>query len=280
MTNWGAPIFGNQAEGGINGGGGNSNLKTVQTSGSNFTFGSWNQLWGATEFETHCLGMQFHNNNNGDLILTNIAIGPAASEEILIENVCTLEGLAGGATGAQLNLFPIYIPKGSRVTVQTSAASATDYPKMGFHLFPRGMFGAQGCGQSETLGVSTGTNRATVIDPGSSANTKGAWTTVGASTGFPYKFMLVFVTFPKEWTSAGGTRRNCMMDIGIGSSGNEVILIPDLYFRVDEWQRCGAPQSVTWPVSVPAGARISARCQSEETTIVQREFEVSVIGFG
>lgn len=86
----------------------------------------------------------------------------------------------------------------------------------------------------------------------STINTKGSWTQIIASTTVEAGWLVYNYT-----NFANATATTGLVDIGIGSSGNEVVLISNL--------PCGYGNNttpITIPISLPPGTRISARTQS------------------
>jgi hypothetical protein len=95
---------------------------------------------------------------------------------------------------------------------------------------------------------STGTAAGTTLTSSGSANTKGSWTQLVASTASDISFVQVTVILI---TSTIG-----LVDIGVGSAGNEVVVVNNLIVH-DNFD----PTVISFPLSIPAGTRISARVQ-------------------
>lgn len=96
-------------------------------------------------------------------------------------------------------------------------------------------------------------------------NTKGTWLQLIAAT--PYDFELLVLG-----TKAPGAN-SFSIDIGIGGAGSEVVLIPDWMVGTGDQ---AAAHRVQFPVHIPAGTRISARCQSSASS---GDLEITVQGF-
>lgn len=110
-------------------------------------------------------------------------------------------------------------------------------------------------GPGET-GANPGGSGGVTITANASANTKATtWTQLIASTAYTSDWLLVTL-------QAENTVASYLTDIGIGGSTAEMVLIPDLYTH---------PAVVTqvvsryflFPLHIPAGTRLSARCQSD-----------------
>lgn len=106
--------------------------------------------------------------------------------------------------------------------------------------------------RSETAGADTAASTATSVAASVSTNTKGSFTQLIASTGFDAIGLVIFL----RRNSLNG---DALIDIAIGGSGSEQVIIPDMGFA-SQSLRYGAMFYI--PVKVPAGSRISARCQA------------------
>lgn len=97
------------------------------------------------------------------------------------------------------------------------------------------------------------------------ANTKAAtWTELIAATTFDALYVQVIVGV----NNASNTDTSAIIDIGIGASTAEVVLIPDLLagFSGQLSGGGGGPRHYMFPLYVPSGSRISARAASVRTT--------------
>jgi hypothetical protein len=107
----------------------------------------------------------------------------------------------------------------------------------------------------------------TAVTAGGTAHVKGSWAQMVASTPYPAYGITLFVTSQHNTASAN---RRMLMDIGIGAS--PAVLIANLI--------CGnvgtdnnaslRPQLYHFPIRIPAGSELSARCQSSVTSAVGR----------
>jgi len=110
---------------------------------------------------------------------------------------------------------------------------------------------------SSNLGVAVG-------NPAGAANTKDtSWTQLIASTAFDAQ--LVVVTIGSS--SAAATDTSTLIDIGIGASTAESVLIPDILAGgVNSANNVAGTRHHIFPLYLPAGSRVSARAQSVRTT--------------
>jgi hypothetical protein len=119
----------------------------------------------------------------------------------------------------------------------------------------------------------TGTSSA---DPGvtvtadATIHTKGAWAQIIASTARDAYGITVFIA---ATAGAASTNQRYLVDIGIGASSSEVVLIPDLLCGNASAFNAAAntgPAMFHFPIYIPAGSRISARGQALVTVKTSR----------
>jgi hypothetical protein len=94
-----------------------------------------------------------------------------------------------------------------------------------------------------------------------SANTIGAWVELIAAT--TYESGGIMVQLAGLQTTAT-TNQRCLVDIGIGAAGSEVVIIPTLTCgNVADFGAASATGvSYFFPLHIPSGVRIAARCQA------------------
>lgn len=102
----------------------------------------------------------------------------------------------------------------------------------------------------------------TVSNPAGAANTKNTtWTQLIASTAFDAQLVVIYVGS----SSAAATDTSTLLDIGIGASTAETVIIPDLLAGGTGASNVGGRHYI-FPLYIPAGSRLSARSQSVRTT--------------
>lgn len=102
-----------------------------------------------------------------------------------------------------------------------------------------------------TAGADAAASRGTTITAASTANTKGSWTELTASSAFAAENLLVSI-------SGSANHTGYLVDIGVGAAGSETVLIPDLLINT----RSGCVAAYSFPIAIPAATRIAARVQS------------------
>ena len=106
-------------------------------------------------------------------------------------------------------------------------------------------------GVSRTVGAVAATTTGTQIISDAAANTKGTWVELTAATEFDASWVMVTIGVP-----TGGS--DYLVDVGIGAATEQVI-IPDMYARPRN--NDGGGYVYLFPMFVPAGSRLTARCQ-------------------
>lgn len=233
------------------------------------TKGNYVELVSSTSFDWKGFALLMQSDVSGagpTTSLTDIAIGGAGSEVDLLSNVMTSPVVSTITLFSTLAVqyIPIGIPAGTRISARgqdQSASSLNTY--VGLVGFAGGFPSTPVLGRATTLGANTTTTRGVAVTSGGSSNAKGNWAEITASTSFAIKYLIVM-----------GARQlgNFSVDIGIGAAAAEVIIVPDVFINTY------VPMTNCWPVSIPAGTRLSARCSflggSGQT------LDVTLIGIG
>lgn len=111
----------------------------------------------------------------------------------------------------------------------------------------------EGAGRIENAGANTAASRGTAVTANASANTKGSYTQLIASTGFDANGIIIMLD---DMTAAV----DYLIDIAVGAAASEVVKISNLLAT-------GGTGSIVYgayyyfPIRIAAGSRISARCQ-------------------
>jgi len=118
---------------------------------------------------------------------------------------------------------------------------------------PGGFTDAWGLCNGAAMGALAGGGNTSQTVTAGSANVKGSWAQLIASTASDVCWVIVNIVYP------AATALSIAVDIGIGSAGNEVAIINNIVasnFNVP------VAENFSFPLSIPAGTRVSARCQS------------------
>jgi hypothetical protein len=133
----------------------------------------------------------------------------------------------------------------------------------------------------ETVSLPATTSAAgTTVTASATTHTKGAWTQLIANTGA--RSLGIMVTLDN--TAASNTATSLLVDIGIGASGSEQVLIPNLAAGYILPQATGTNlRTYYFPVFIPAGSRIAARSQgtiASDTVAVSLQLFQRPVGAG
>ena len=110
----------------------------------------------------------------------------------------------------------------------------------------------------EVVGINLSTSEATAVASSTSANTKGDWVEIDASTSLASDGFWVYIGVNS------GANFDCLVDIGIGAEGSEVVLIPNILYSTGDV--AGESILIPFPISIASGVRLSARVQDREAS--------------
>jgi hypothetical protein len=96
------------------------------------------------------------------------------------------------------------------------------------------------------------------VPTGGTAHTKGSWTTLVASTAIDASVLRLYM----GGHTSTGVASPALVDIGIGSASNEVVILSNL-----DVGNHGGPLNLQIPMTIPAGTRIAARAQGARTAV-------------
>lgn len=238
----------------------------VTSSGTTNTKGSWVQLISSANFDAsgfllHLLGDSGSGTGNGTA-LVDIGIGAASSEVVIIPNILISQVQSQIATVGASVYFPIQIPAGTRVAARSQCSFASAPVPVGITLIALDQEGSEPAGGATTYGDNTTFSYGTGV-AGGTANNKGSYTQITASTTNDASMLYVCMH------GGASTGTTGLLDIAIGGSGSEVIIIPDIPFcfnenNIEGVQSVGVNPCMVGPipVQIPAGTRIAARIQT------------------
>jgi hypothetical protein len=252
---------------------------SITAAASADTKGSYSQIIASTAFDAHAMLLHVGRETGtaGIQFLIDLAVGGAGSEQIIIPNYLFSRGNNESSDAAIL--LPISIPAGSRIAARCQCSTASAVVKITLHLFGGDLWTPGGLSRVEACGAVTTDSGGSGIDPGASANTKGAYGPLITSTAFDYKG--IFVCIGGNKNSVIGTLTRGRMDISVGPSSSEQVILPDLQFVAGTAGDAYMPGVYPFfPIAIPAGSRIAVRAQSSNTDATDRIFDVVVYGVG
>lgn len=245
------------------------------STGASHAKGSYTALIASTAYPTAWVLVSIPRGGANDYLL-DIAVGAVGVEQVVIPNLPYSCNSSSSNTGSTF-LFPLHIPAGTRIAArgQNSSASNNTLPIQVTCLAPM-LGGERGLGKVEDCGAVTASSVGTSVDPGGTANTKGAWAPLIAATTIPYRWVCVSIGH----TNVLGANTSWTVDIGIGAASSEVVVVPDLAVYGGSVGDANPAVGLCFPLSIPAGTRIAARAQCSVNTASERLLEVVLHGAG
>ena len=249
-------------------------LTTVTAGGAN-TKGAWSEIVsGSNNINGGSLIAQFGKQSAAKEYLCDVGIGDAGNEVVIIPNI--LLGVIR-VNSIFLFKFPISIPKGQRIAVRCQCGTAAATITAGVTLISSGFLPSTEFSKVTTYGAIEASTLGTLVDPGTSANTKGSFSQLTSSTNGSIKNLILI---PGANNYTGHTEGTWMVDIAIGAAGSEKVIIPNLLFSFPIASGAG-PTPLFWgpfPVNIPDSTRLAVRAQSTIASAVERRFDCIIMG--
>ena len=202
--------------------------------------------------------------------LCDIGIGAEGSEIVLIENI--LYNLNQAAVGYAY-FFPISVKAGSRIAIRMQQSNTS--PRICYFSVSGvagGDFLYRSFGKVVTYGANTADSGGVSVDPGGTANTKGSYSEIVASTSHNISYLIVAIGNQDTLNLDA----NVLLDLAVGASGSEVNFAENIYFGMFT-NELFMPSVFSFPINIPAGTRISARAQSN-VIATGRTFDLILYG--
>ncbi len=249
----------------------------ITGSGSANTKGSWTELIASTAFDGSALIVNLRTPTAGVDMLVDIGIGASGSEVVLIPNAKADNG-SGGAVRASQTIWPIAVPAGSRLSARLQATTGSSTCRAQVLLLGQGFAGSTPAARVTDYGINTADSGGVSIDPGGTANTKGSYAQIVASTTNPIKYLVL------GFGNAVNTTRvatGWLVDVAVGAGGSETIVIGDLHVEASASEDTPLPTMFgAFPLSVPTGTRIAVRAACSITDATDRLVDFCCWGVG
>lgn len=262
---------------------------TVITASTVNTKGSWVQLVASSAIDAcwivvACDGEYTYDASGNPTFGIDIGIGPSGSEQVIIANL-TNTGFSTAVTQCSdvRWAFPCQIASGTRIAARmASSNSSADELAIQVTLFDGGWNVMEGSsGFVDTYGFVSGSTIGTAIDPGGTANTKGSYSQLTASTS--YDLLGFILGYDTQAQTTGSTSTfQVLLDIAVGAGGSEIVILPNIplticksttrLFNISPWK------TAFLPIAIPAGTRIAARAQASVNTATARVFGLTLYG--
>lgn len=240
------------------------------------TKGSYTTLIASTAHTAKGFLVTFGTAAAGVDYLVDISIGAAAAEIIIIPDL--MVGSGTGSIARQSAVFiPIAVPAGTRISARCQASTLSSTVRVKIHLLGDLPGGMEPFGKCLHYGAVAATSQGTTIDPGATANTKGAWVALTAASTYATKAIFWDQSNLVQTTR---TSADWMLDIGVGAAASELVIVPNMHIEAsttDDFNVHGP--SPLLAVSIPAGTRISARCMCSINTATVRNLAIALWAF-
>lgn len=236
--------------------------------------GAWKQIISATTYDIEGFYLNGVTDSPDNTFLIDIGIGAAAAETVLIPDVLQTTFEAAGV------FVPVRIPTGTRLSVRVQSDSPTASTWVQLIPIKSNFRTNYALARAQASVNSTGATWGIVVDSSASNNTKGSWTQLCSSTNFQvsklYVKFMSYIGYPTEATVYH------LVDIGIGAAASESVLIPDVHILTRNYTQANHFPYLVFDVDLPAGTRISARCQADSaaTNTNDRKVAVALLMFG
>lgn len=234
------------------------------TGGSAHTMGSWVEIVSALSADVGYVKITPTANTGSSTVdtsaLFDLGVGAGGAEAAVISSLGVGWWITSGAASHPGWLFPLFIPRGSRVAGRVQGAEASKSFSARFEFFAPTQ-GLIPSAKVVALGAVPASSRGTVLSSPGSGNTEGAWTEIVASTSEPYTALGVSVQGGSDTTQA---TTSGLVDIGVGAAGAETAVVSDIALGLVATEGINPLSPLVHPLvnQVPAGSRLSARWQN------------------
>lgn len=238
------------------------------------TKGSWIEYEDSTTIDADGFFVNFVGIGSRVAFLVDIGIGAISSESVLVPDLMIQAGV-GGIHGSEIYI-PIGIPAGTRVSIRAQSPGGANTFQSQIIFVASEMARAMKCSRATMYGTTSTSISDCSPDPNNTANTKGAYDEIVASTTNPIKSWLLFI---RALGTDIATSQYHLWDIATGAGGSESIILGDVHCHLSNSQDMFYP-AVRGPFwyPIPAGTRLSARCQSSAASQAPVSY-VAILGF-
>ena len=249
---------------------------TITASGTANTKGSYTELIASTAGAINGFTLNiggFTIASTADFLL-DLAIGAGGSEEVIIANVLLSVSPGSDLEFYKSTSFPINIPAGSRVAARIQSTLLSSQMSISLNTVPSFFSSGPLFHSCIELGANTSDSGGLLVDPGGTINTKGSWVEFTSSLSEDIRGILVL-----QGNRANSTNRTqrVLFDVGVGSGGNEEIIMTDIFSRITPFEQPFGMNSFV-PVSVVAGTRLAIRSQNSDNNATDRLIDYVIYG--
>lgn len=229
---------------------------TVTASSSANTKGSYTEIISTTASDA--FGFMLMVTSPSSRMAIDIAFGASGSETVIVGDIFVVES----STAPFAYFFPIQIPAGTRIAARCQSTTGSATVGVALILMDGSFDSRQALAQATTYGFTSSTTQGVTVTTGA-LDTKGSWAEIASSITADIRYLVVCCRFNIVNT-------NFLLDIGIGASGSEVVLVPNINGINNSSLR-------EYEVSIPSGTRLAARAQAASSAVVAN---LVLIGLG
>lgn len=238
--------------------------------------GVWSALGAATGFTYEGFTVYLHRPQPAADYMIDIGIDDGAgNNSILLPDLHFAAFKQADEQNLQM-FVPVHVPAGALVVARVASSTASAICAcliVGHSANPGGFPGFSRVVALFTPALSRGIN----VDPGGTANTKGAWAELTASSSVDVAALFGVVGYNGDIARAATA--SMLLDIGLGAGGSEFVLVPDISFGWGTtWD---GPNDVFFqPIAaqIAIATRVAARAQCDVTTDSDRDIDLAVYG--
>jgi hypothetical protein len=254
---------------------------TLTASASANTKGSYTEIAASSSFA--CTAVQVHilltTSTDGLQFLTDIATGAGGAESVVIPDIILDNPIntGGSSFGSGFWVLPLAIAASTRIAGRIACSTGSSTAVIVVTLTAAG--GQPGITSFTNYGSASGDSGGTAIDPGGSAETKGAYVELSASTG---AIIQALTSMYSLGGNTGAQSARWAIDVATGAGGAEAVLIPDLRLSCRDIPNAlssGAlmPRSHSVLTYIAASTRLAVRASCNITDATDRLFDIALL---
>jgi len=232
------------------------------------TKGSWSEITSGLTYPFYAMTVHCLWSNSYRGFLLDIGIGAGGSEVTIIENLHMTETTNNGDQNFTVH-FPIYVAEGTRIAARAQTDSGTSQTIRPEIRVWRPNFNSMRTGSVvTTYGADTSDSGGTALDPGGTASTWQSYVVFSSSTALPIKGLVLVTGHHSDPSETNGS--SFYVEVAYGASGYECTVLQEYCYTHSSSSTAAQSHFQYWPVDIPAGSRLVARCQSNNTTAGER----------
>lgn len=250
-------------------------MTAVNGAASAHVKGAWVQLVASSAYAASAIILTLLQ-NQFDRTLTDLGVGGAGSEVVIVPNVMEFGGGKDRARH-QYTVWPVSIPAGSRIAARTQNDIGSTRGIFALaYLVPQSLHRTtESVNRVLAYGALTASTRGTTVTVGFSG-AKGSWVELTASTSRPMKSF--YLRLGND--HASGPAAVYALDIGVGAAASETVILADVPLVQNSNPQSLTPQYLgPFFVDIPEGTRIAARAATDVGS-GNVDFDIILYGVG